>query len=42
MSRARRVGSSHVEIVWFDEVGHFAQIEAPEAFQRALTLKLAP
>jgi pimeloyl-ACP methyl ester carboxylesterase len=39
---AARLEAPHVEIVWFDEVGHFAPIEAPEAFQRALIEKLAP
>lgn len=39
---AAKLEAPHVEIVWFEEVGHFAPIEAPEAFQRALIEKLAP
>ena len=31
-----------VEIVWFEDAGHFASIEAPEEFQRLLIEKLTP
>ena len=31
-----------VEIVWFQDAGHFASIEAPEVFQRLLIEKLTP
>ena len=39
---AAALEAPHVEIVWFDEAGHFVPIEAPEAFQRALIEKLTP
>jgi pimeloyl-ACP methyl ester carboxylesterase len=39
---AAQLEAPHVEIVWLDEVGHMAPIEAPEAFQRALIEKLEP
>jgi len=39
---AATLEAPHVEIVWFDEAGHFVPIEAPEAFQRALIEKLTP
>jgi pimeloyl-ACP methyl ester carboxylesterase len=39
---AAKLEAPHVEVVWFDEVGHFPALEAPEAFQRALIEKLDP
>jgi pimeloyl-ACP methyl ester carboxylesterase len=39
---AAQLEAPHVEIVWLDEVGHMAPIEAPEAFQRTLIEKLKP
>jgi pimeloyl-ACP methyl ester carboxylesterase len=39
---AAQLEAPHVEIVWFEEAGHVAPIEAPEAFQRALIEKLTP
>ena len=39
---AAQLEAPHVEIVWFEEAGHVAPIEAPEEFQRALIEKLTP
>jgi pimeloyl-ACP methyl ester carboxylesterase len=38
---AANLEAPHVEIVWFEGVGHLPPIEAPEAFQRAWIEKLA-
>jgi pimeloyl-ACP methyl ester carboxylesterase len=38
---AAKLEAPHVEIVWFEGVGHLPPIEAPEAFQRAWIEKLA-
>ena len=39
---AARLEAPHVEIVWFDDAGHMINLEAPEAFQRALIEKALP
>jgi len=39
---AAQLKAPHVELVWFDEAGHFPMIEMPEEFQRALIEKLTP
>jgi pimeloyl-ACP methyl ester carboxylesterase len=39
---AARLEAPHVEIVWFDGAGHMPNLEAPEAFQRALIDELGP
>jgi pimeloyl-ACP methyl ester carboxylesterase len=39
---AARLEAPHVEIVWFEDEGHFVPIENPEEFQRRMVEKLTP
>jgi len=39
---AAKLDAPLVEIVWFDDAGHFPPLEAPEAFQRLVIEKLTP
>jgi len=39
---AARLEAPHVEIVWFDDEGHFPPLEDPAEFQRRLIEKLTP
>jgi pimeloyl-ACP methyl ester carboxylesterase len=39
---AARLQAPHVEIVWFENAGHFLAVEAPEEFQSRLVEKLLP
>jgi pimeloyl-ACP methyl ester carboxylesterase len=39
---AASLTAPHVELVWFDGVGHVPPLEAPEAFQARLVEKLTP
>ena len=39
---ASKLQAPHVEIVWFEDAGHFIAIEAPEEFQERLIEKLLP
>lgn len=39
---AARLEAPHVEVVWFEDAGHFIPIEAPEEFQARLIEKLGP
>ena len=39
---ASRLKAPQVEIVWFENAGHFLAVEAPEEFQRRLVEKLLP
>jgi len=39
---AARLQAPRVEIVWFENAGHFLAVEAPEEFQRRLVEKLLP
>jgi len=39
---ASQLQAPHVEVVWFEDAGHFLAIEAPDEFQRRLLEKLLP
>jgi pimeloyl-ACP methyl ester carboxylesterase len=39
---AARLSAPHVELVWFEDAGHFLAIETPDAFQARLIEKLLP
>ena len=39
---ASQLQAPHVEVVWFEDSGHFLAIEAPEEFQTRLLEKLLP